>query len=176
MTEAAEVVELFPGQEKKTLYELGEIPPLGHVPNPMYAWAIRRERHGDPDTAMQVEVVETPKLDSHDVLIMVMAAGVNYHAEIVREKAIMRRLLETALDISRMAYESSGVAKDLLDEAERRIFEIARVSVNTDIKNISDILQDTFSRSAVRTGNYRHSGSPCGHAGAETRRNRRDAA
>ena len=79
MTEAAEVVELFPGQEKKALYELGEIPPLGHVPNQMYAWVIRRERHGDPDTAMQVEVVETPKLDSHDVLIMVMAAGVNYN-------------------------------------------------------------------------------------------------
>jgi len=45
----------------------------------MYAWAIRRERHGKPDTAMQVEVVETPLIDSHDVLIMVMAAGVNYN-------------------------------------------------------------------------------------------------
>lgn len=77
---------------------------------------------------------------------VVSAAGVNYHAEIVREKAIMRKLLETTLDISRMAYENNGVAKDLLDEAERRIFEIARVSVTTDIKNIGDILQDTFSR------------------------------
>jgi crotonyl-CoA carboxylase/reductase len=45
----------------------------------MYAWAIRRERHGKPDTAMQVEVVETPVIDSHDVLVMVMAAGVNYN-------------------------------------------------------------------------------------------------
>ncbi|MBL9047083.1 MAG: crotonyl-CoA carboxylase/reductase, partial [Tabrizicola sp.] len=40
---------------KKDLYELGEMPPLGHVPAKMYAWAIRRERHGAPDTAMQVE-------------------------------------------------------------------------------------------------------------------------
>ena len=79
MTEAAEVVELVPNGEKKDLYELGEIPPLGHVPKNMYAWAIRRERHGDPDTAMLVEVVETPQLDSHDVLVMVMAAGVNYN-------------------------------------------------------------------------------------------------
>ena len=79
MTEAAEVVELFPGQEKKDLYELGEIPPLGHVPKQMYAWAIRRERHGDPDKSMLVEAVDTPSLDSHDVLIMVMAAGVNYN-------------------------------------------------------------------------------------------------
>jgi crotonyl-CoA carboxylase/reductase len=30
----------------KDLYEIGEIPPLGHVPPKMYAWAIRRERHG----------------------------------------------------------------------------------------------------------------------------------
>ncbi len=63
----------------KDLYELGEMPPLGHVPARMHAWAIRRERHGEPDKAMQVEVVETPAIDSHEVLVMVMAAGVNYN-------------------------------------------------------------------------------------------------
>ncbi len=65
--------------DRRDLYEVGEIPPLGHVPKKMYAWAIRRERHGNPDTAMQCEVVDTPELDSHDVLILVMAAGVNYN-------------------------------------------------------------------------------------------------
>ena len=65
--------------EKKDLYEIGEIPPLGHVPKNMYAWAIRKERHGDPEDAMQVEVVPTWELDSHDVLVLVMAAGVNYN-------------------------------------------------------------------------------------------------
>jgi crotonyl-CoA carboxylase/reductase len=80
MSEAAKVVE-FEAEErpKKDLYEIGEIPPLGHVPKEMYAWAIRRERHGEPEKAMQVEVVEVPVLDSHDVLVMVMAAGVNYN-------------------------------------------------------------------------------------------------
>lgn len=63
----------------KDLYEIGEIPPLGHVPEKMYAWTIRRERHGPPDTSMQIEVVPTWELDSHDVLILVMAAGVNYN-------------------------------------------------------------------------------------------------
>ncbi|NQV47413.1 MAG: crotonyl-CoA carboxylase/reductase [Rhodospirillaceae bacterium] len=79
MSEAATVIDLHPALPKKDLYEVGEIPPLGHVPKQMHAWTIRRERHGDPDTAMQVEVVETPTLDSHEVLIMVMAAGVNYN-------------------------------------------------------------------------------------------------
>jgi crotonyl-CoA carboxylase/reductase len=63
----------------KDLYEVGEIPPLGHVPKQMYAWCIRRERHGEPDTAMQIEVVETPSIDSNEVLVFVMAAGVNYN-------------------------------------------------------------------------------------------------
>ena len=80
MSQAAEVVELdMPERPKKDLYEIGEIPPLGHVPKQMYAWAIRRERHGEPDTAMQVEAVDVPVLDSHDVLVLVMAAGVNYN-------------------------------------------------------------------------------------------------
>src|SRR6188768_4120315 len=64
---------------KKDLYEIGEIPPLGHVPKNMYAWTIRKEREGLPETAMQIEVVPTWELDSHDVLVLVMAAGVNYN-------------------------------------------------------------------------------------------------
>jgi crotonyl-CoA carboxylase/reductase len=63
----------------KDLYEIGEIPPLGHVPARMYAWAIRRERHGAPEQAMQVEVVETPPIGADEVLVMVMAAGVNFN-------------------------------------------------------------------------------------------------
>ncbi len=63
----------------KELYEIGEIPPLGHVPKKMYAWTIRKERHGPPEEAMQVEVVPTWELDSHEVLVFVMAAGVNYN-------------------------------------------------------------------------------------------------
>jgi crotonyl-CoA carboxylase/reductase len=79
MTEAAEVIDLQARLEKKDLYEIGEIPPMGHVPKQMHAWAIRRERQGKPEEAMQVEVVDVPQLDSHDVLVMVMAAGVNYN-------------------------------------------------------------------------------------------------
>ncbi|MGB7203978.1 MAG: crotonyl-CoA carboxylase/reductase [Anderseniella sp.] len=63
----------------KDLYEIGEIPPLGHVPKQMYAWTIRKERHGEPNTAMQVEVIPTWEIDSDEVLVLVMAAGVNYN-------------------------------------------------------------------------------------------------
>ncbi|MCH7942506.1 MAG: alcohol dehydrogenase catalytic domain-containing protein, partial [Proteobacteria bacterium] len=81
MGETADVVELETDSniEIKDLYEVGEIPPLGHVPAKMHAWAIRRERHGEPDSAMLIEVVPTPEIDSDEVLVMVMAAGVNYN-------------------------------------------------------------------------------------------------
>ena len=64
---------------KKDLYEVGEMPPLGHVPKQMYAWAIRRDRHGEPMQSFQQEVVDTWQIDSHEVLVLVMAAGVNYN-------------------------------------------------------------------------------------------------
>ncbi len=64
---------------KKELYEIGEIPPLGHIPKKMYAWVIRRERHGVPSESFKLEVVDIPKLDNDEVLVLVMAAGVNYN-------------------------------------------------------------------------------------------------
>jgi crotonyl-CoA carboxylase/reductase len=63
----------------KSGFEIGEIPELGHVPPSMLAWAIRKERHGAPEQAMQLEKLPVWELDSHDVLVLVMAAGVNYN-------------------------------------------------------------------------------------------------
>lgn len=79
MSVAAEKATKGPTGKKKDLYEIGEIPPLGHVPKKMYAWAIRRERQGEPETAMQMEVLPVPEIDPHEVLVLVMAAGVNYN-------------------------------------------------------------------------------------------------
>jgi crotonyl-CoA carboxylase/reductase len=66
-------------QPLKDLYEFGELPPLGHVPANMYAWAIRRERHGPPQESFQVEVVPTWVIGEEEVLLLVMAGGVNYN-------------------------------------------------------------------------------------------------
>ncbi len=73
------VADTLKDQPVKDLYEIGEIPPLGHVPRQMYAWAIRKDRQGEPEQAMQLEVLPTWELDSHEVLVFVMAAGVNYN-------------------------------------------------------------------------------------------------
>ena len=79
----AEVIELKQPHANriatKDLYEIGEIPPLGHVPANMYAWAIRKDRHGEPISAMQQEVVPVATVGDDECLVMVMAAGVNYN-------------------------------------------------------------------------------------------------
>ena len=63
----------------KQLYALGERPPLGEVPEKMHAWLIRPERFGNPTQAFQKEVVNTPSIADDEVLVLVMAAGVNYN-------------------------------------------------------------------------------------------------
>ena len=60
---------------QKDLYEVGEIPPLGFVPPKMYAWAIRRERHGEPDKSFQLEVVETPSIDSNGRPVLISSSA-----------------------------------------------------------------------------------------------------
>jgi crotonyl-CoA carboxylase/reductase len=63
----------------KDLYDLGEIPDLGVVPARMHAQLIRESRYGEPIDAFKVEQISVPEIGPHDVLVYVMAAGVNYN-------------------------------------------------------------------------------------------------
>ncbi|GAA4011726.1 crotonyl-CoA carboxylase/reductase [Allokutzneria multivorans] len=63
----------------KSLYELGEVPPLGEVPETMYASVIRQDRFGPPKQAFRTEVIPTPAVGRGQVLVYVMAAGINYN-------------------------------------------------------------------------------------------------
>ena len=77
---AADLTDHFdptPNAIAKDLYAIGEIPPLGHVPRQMHAYTIRRDREGEPESAMRDEIVATPEIDPDQVLVM--AAWVNYN-------------------------------------------------------------------------------------------------
>jgi crotonyl-CoA carboxylase/reductase len=63
----------------RELYDLGEHPPLGEVPQRMHAQVIRQARFGEPRDAFQHEIVPVPQLGPDDVLVHVMAAGINYN-------------------------------------------------------------------------------------------------
>jgi crotonyl-CoA carboxylase/reductase len=63
----------------KDLYDLGERPPLGEIPKTMHAQIIRQSRFGEPVDAFQAEVIPVPEPGPKEVLVQVMAAGVNYN-------------------------------------------------------------------------------------------------
>ncbi len=58
---------------------VGELPPVGVVPERMVAQVVRQDRFGDPQDAFRIEEVPVPELAPGEVLIAVMAAGVNYN-------------------------------------------------------------------------------------------------
>jgi len=51
----------------------------GELPKTMAAWVIREERQGEPKDAFQVEEIEVPEPGAFEVIVRVMAAGVNYN-------------------------------------------------------------------------------------------------
>jgi crotonyl-CoA carboxylase/reductase len=63
----------------KELYDITEMPPLGYVPPRMHAVTVRRENFGEPKDAFKREVVDTPMPGPREVLVYVMAAGINYN-------------------------------------------------------------------------------------------------
>jgi crotonyl-CoA carboxylase/reductase len=55
------------------------LPPLGHVPRTMRAALIRSDRFGKPSDAFRIEEIPVPKIAGDQVLVAVIAAGVNYN-------------------------------------------------------------------------------------------------
>ncbi|MGK2939998.1 MAG: crotonyl-CoA carboxylase/reductase [Solirubrobacteraceae bacterium] len=51
----------------------------GELPATMAAWVIRQEREGEPKDAFQVEEIEVPEPKAFEVIVRVMAAGVNFN-------------------------------------------------------------------------------------------------
>ena len=73
-------------------------------------------------------------------------ANAQYYAEIVHQKAIQRALISTSTSILRDAYDDSQATAELLDKAERMIFEIAERQTKGEAIELGDILKETFAR------------------------------
>lgn len=58
---------------------VGSLPPLGDVPERMTAQVVRQARLGDPISSFQPEDIDTPSPGPGEVLIAVMAAGINFN-------------------------------------------------------------------------------------------------
>ena len=73
------------------------------------------------------------------------AANVEYHARLVREKALLRRLIEASQEIIRDAFEpGERDVNEVMDEAEARIFQVAQSQEREGFVRIKDLLWPSF--------------------------------
>jgi replicative DNA helicase len=72
------------------------------------------------------------------------AANIQYYARIVKEKAILRKLIQTSTEIITQSYEDRGDVESFLDEAERSIFEISERRVRPSFYPIREIVKESF--------------------------------
>jgi len=72
------------------------------------------------------------------------AANIEYYARIVKEKAILRKLIETSTEIITQSYEDRTDVEAFLDEAERAIFEISEKRVRPSFFPIKEIVKESF--------------------------------
>jgi replicative DNA helicase len=74
------------------------------------------------------------------------AANIDYHAQIVKEKALRRRLIEVSTVIVQEAYESQLTSFELLDDAEAKIFQVAQARAKEGFTRIKELLWPTMER------------------------------
>src|SRR6267154_132480 len=97
-------------------------------------------RRGDLDRAGGIEYVSTL------IDVVPTAANVEYHARIVRDKAVLRRLIEGATAIIQDAYEGRSTSIEVLDNAEHRVFQVAQFRRAEEFTRIKELLWPTMAR------------------------------
>lgn len=74
------------------------------------------------------------------------AANVMEYVAIVKDKSLLRRISETASDITGMVQRNDGTGQDILDAAEQRIYDIRQGRAGRGLTHISMVMQDVYAR------------------------------
>ena len=74
------------------------------------------------------------------------AANVEHYANIVKEKGVLRRLIRNATNIIAESYESIGNVDEVVDNAERLIFEVADLKQRTQSVHIKDLVRQSIEK------------------------------
>ena len=91
------------------------------------------------------------------------AANVEYHARIVKEKALQRRLIETCTALITEAYEGRSTTAELLDDAEHRVFQVSQQRGTQGFTRIKELMWPTMERiEALQRGGKTITGVPSG--------------
>jgi replicative DNA helicase len=78
------------------------------------------------------------------VNVVPTASNIRYHSKIVRENAALRNLINAATEIISQGYENRQDVDELLDNAERMIFEISEKKIKPSFVTIKEIVKDSF--------------------------------
>lgn len=76
--------------------------------------------------------------------IVPTTSNVKYYANIVKEKSVMRQLIKASNEIINLGYDASTDVQEILNKAEKNIFDISQEKSGDDIQPINVVLQDTF--------------------------------
>ncbi|MDR1594125.1 MAG: replicative DNA helicase [Prevotellaceae bacterium] len=90
------------------------------------------------------------------------AAHIEYHAKIIAQKYIQRRLIEISSEIQRDSFDDKTDVNDLLDSAQQKIFEIAERNMRNEAKLISSIIEKTIEEMEIASAKGDFSGVPSG--------------
>ena len=74
------------------------------------------------------------------------ATNVTYYAELVRRSAILRRLIEAGTYISDLGFDGSGELDELLDKAEKRLYDVTNISSSRKFLDIKNLAFETIER------------------------------
>ena len=74
---------------------------------------------------------------------VITAANVDYYIDIVREKALRRKLIDVTNTITSSAYDEEENTNDLLDDAERKIFSVTKARKAGEFKTIGEVMRST---------------------------------
>ena len=74
------------------------------------------------------------------------AANIVFHAKIVQEKSLLRRLIHAATDIAAMGYAETEEVERVLDHSEQKILEVATRKISQDFAPIKEIIFRTLDR------------------------------
>src|SRR5215203_4758439 len=81
----------------------------------------------------------------HTLLASVsVAANAGYYAAIVREKAVLRRLVDASIRIGQMSYAGEGDVDDIVDRAQAEVYSVTDRKASEDYKALSELMQPTL--------------------------------
>jgi replicative DNA helicase len=72
------------------------------------------------------------------------AANIEYHSRIIIQKYIQRELIRISTDVISMAYEDSADVLEMLDKAEKNLFEIAQNNLRRDSRKMDDLVHEAL--------------------------------